>query len=70
MTSGVSSWKYRLQKATRLSFWLPSNYVVGARNGFLRDHHLGLFRLASKLFHVGANVDGLAYRLHRPTNCG
>jgi hypothetical protein len=28
------------------------------------------FALVAKLFHVRADVDGLACRLHRPTNYG
>jgi hypothetical protein len=31
---------------------------------------LSLLFLAAKSSHVGANVDGLACHLHRPTNCG
>jgi hypothetical protein len=44
--------------------------VVGTRGGLRCGHHLGLLRMAAKLSHVGADVDGLACCLHQPMNCG
>jgi hypothetical protein len=44
--------------------------MAGAREGSWSGHHLALLCLATKLSHVGADVDGLAFRLHRPTDFG
>jgi hypothetical protein len=38
--------------------------MAGAQDGLSWCHHLSLLLLATKLSHVGYNVDGLAYRLH------
>jgi hypothetical protein len=54
----------------RLSSWLSGVDVAGARDNFWGCHHIALLHLAAKLFHVGADVDGLTYRLHRPTDWG
>jgi hypothetical protein len=60
----------RLDRYARLSPWLPDIDVAAARDDSWSGHHLSLLRLAIKLSHVGAEVDGLAYRPHRPTDCG
>jgi hypothetical protein len=44
--------------------------VAGARDSSWSGHHRALLRLAAKLSHVGAIVDGLAFRLHWSMNCG
>jgi hypothetical protein len=44
--------------------------MAGVQDSFWRWNRLALIRLAAKLSHVGANLDGLAYRLHWPTSCG
>jgi hypothetical protein len=69
MIGGAPGQKYRLwspEKAARLSSWLPGTDVPGTRDGFSWCCHLFLFRLAVKP--CGGDVDGLAYRLHQPTN--
>jgi hypothetical protein len=43
--------------------------VAGTRDGSWDGYCLALVRLAAKLSHVGANVDGLACRLYRPPDC-
>jgi hypothetical protein len=43
--------------------------VAGARDGFWGGHDLTLLRLAAKISHVRADVDGLACCLHRPIDC-
>jgi hypothetical protein len=50
--------------------WLPGVDVERVQDGFQGRHRLALLRLAAKLFHMGVDMDGLAYRLHRPMNCG
>jgi hypothetical protein len=54
----------------RLSSWLSGVDEAGARDNFWGCHHIALLHLAAKLFHVGADVDGLTHRLHRPTDWG
>jgi hypothetical protein len=44
--------------------------VVGAREGSWGGHRIAIPCLAAKSFHVGADVDALAHRLHQPTNYG
>jgi hypothetical protein len=44
--------------------------MADARDGSWGGHHLTSIRLVTKLSNVGANIDGLAYRLHRPKDCG
>jgi hypothetical protein len=44
--------------------WLVLETVLGG------GYCLVLLRLAAKLSHVGVDVDGLACRLHQPTDCG
>jgi hypothetical protein len=44
--------------------------VAGARDNSWSGHCLALLCLAAKLFHVGADVDGLDYRLYRPMDYG
>jgi hypothetical protein len=73
MMSGAPGWKYQLQssqRAARLSSWFPGVDVAGTQGGCWGCHHLTLLRLAAKLFHVGADVNGLACHLHQPTDCG
>jgi hypothetical protein len=44
--------------------------MVGAWDGFSGCCQLALLHLVAKPSHVGVDMDGLAYRLHRPTTCG
>jgi hypothetical protein len=44
--------------------------VARVQDDSLHGHRLVLLRLAAKLSHVGADVDGLACCLHRPMDCG
>jgi hypothetical protein len=44
--------------------------VAITQDGSWNGHRFALLRLAAKLFHVGADVDGLAHRLHLPLDCG
>jgi hypothetical protein len=44
--------------------------MADARDGSWNGHRLALPCLAAKFSHVGADVDGLAYRLYRPTDYG
>jgi hypothetical protein len=43
--------------------------MAGAQDGSWACLHFALLYLDAKPSHVGANVDGLAYCLHRPTDC-
>jgi hypothetical protein len=73
MMGGALGWKYWLWsslQAAQLSSWLLGVDVAGAQDGFWSCHHLALLRLVAKPSHMGADVDGLAYHLHSPTNCG
>jgi hypothetical protein len=73
MMSGAPGWKYGLwssQKTARLSSRLSGVNVAGARDDLWGCHCLAFLRLAAMLSHMGADVDGLAYRLHQPTNGG
>jgi hypothetical protein len=45
-------------------------HVAGTWDRFWGCHHLTLLHLAVKLSHVGADVDGLACRLHRSMDYG
>jgi hypothetical protein len=58
-----------LNVASRLSSRLPGADVVGARDCSWGGLHFSLLYLDAKPSHVGANVDGLARCLHRPTDC-
>jgi hypothetical protein len=58
-----------LEKDARLSSWLPSIDVAGARDSSWGRLHFALLYLAAKPSDVGANMDGLACHLHRPTIC-
>jgi hypothetical protein len=56
----------------RCSSWFPG--VLGTEVDDLRDsswrrYFLAWLYLAAKPAHVGFDVDGLAYPLHRPTAC-
>jgi hypothetical protein len=53
-----------------LSSWLLHVDVAGAQDSSWGGHCLTLLHLAAKLSLVGADVDGLACRLHRSTDCG
>jgi hypothetical protein len=44
--------------------------MAGARDSSWGGHHHALLFLDAKLSHVGADVDGLAFHLHRPTDFG
>jgi hypothetical protein len=44
--------------------------MVGAQDSSSGGHCLAAPCLAAKSSHIGADMDGLAYRLQRPTNCG
>jgi hypothetical protein len=44
--------------------------MADARDGSWGGHRLTSFCLAAKLSLMGADVDGLACRLHQPTDCG
>jgi hypothetical protein len=44
--------------------------MVGAWDSFSWCHCLALLRLATKFSRMEVDVDALAYRLHRPMNCG
>jgi hypothetical protein len=44
--------------------------VAGTQDDSWSGHHLSSVCLAAKPSHVGADVDGSACCLHRPTNCG
>jgi hypothetical protein len=44
--------------------------VAGSRGDLWYGHCLASLRLVVKLPRVGGNVDRLACRLHRPSNCG
>jgi hypothetical protein len=67
-TPGWKYWLWSLQKAARLSSRLPGIDVASAQDFFWGCHRLALHRLATKLSNVGADADGLAFSLHRPTN--
>jgi hypothetical protein len=52
-----------------------SSRLLGADVAGARDSSWGCLRFAflylyAKSSYVGADVDGLAYRLHHPTDCG
>jgi hypothetical protein len=50
------------------SSWFSSAEVDDARVGRWRHSHDGLY-LTAKPSHMGVDVDGLAYPLHRPMVC-
>jgi hypothetical protein len=51
-----------------VSSGIPCVDVASVRDSSWDSHRLASFWLAAKSFHVWANVYGLAYHLHRPTN--
>jgi hypothetical protein len=53
-----------------MSPWLPGVDVAGAWDDFWGFHCYALLCLVTKPSHVGADVDGLACHLYRPTNYG
>jgi hypothetical protein len=59
-----------LDKDVRLSSGLPGIDVVGARDGTWSRLCFAWFYLAVKSSHMGADVDGLAFLLHRPMAYG
>jgi hypothetical protein len=59
-----------LKSSSRLSSGLPGVIVATTQDDFWGCHRLDLLCLSAKLSHVGADVDGLAGRLHRPMDCG
>jgi hypothetical protein len=48
----------------------PDAEVDGARDDSWRHRRFAQLYLTAKPFHVGLNVDGLAFPLHRHTVCG
>jgi hypothetical protein len=73
MGGGAQVGKYRLWstlEAARLSSWFPGVDVASARDDIWGGHCLALLHLVAKLPHMEADVDGLACRLHWPTDCG
>jgi hypothetical protein len=50
--------------ATQLSSRLPGFDVASAQDVSWGGHYLTLLSLDAKLSHMGADVDGLAYRPH------
>jgi hypothetical protein len=60
----------RSDKDARLSSWLSGVDVVGAQDGSWSHLCFTWLYLAAKPSHMRGYVDGLACRLHRPTNCG
>jgi hypothetical protein len=63
-------WKYQLVVSCPAIFSAPGRRRASAWDSSWGGHCLALLRLAAKLFHVGADVDGLACHLHQPTNYG
>jgi hypothetical protein len=51
------------------SSWLPGADVACGRDGSMDCLCLAVLYLDAKLSHVGVDVDGLAYHLHRPMYC-
>jgi hypothetical protein len=73
MASGTSGWKCQfvgLGVGFPAMFSLPSVDMAGARDGSWGCLHFALHYLAAKPSHEGADVDGIAYHLHYPRECG
>jgi hypothetical protein len=59
-----------LDKASRLSSRLLGADVAGARDSSWVCLRISLLYLDTKHSHMRADVDGLAYHLHHPTDFG
>jgi hypothetical protein len=73
MTSGAQAeniWLSSLWQASWPSSRLPGIVVAGAQDSSWGGHRLALLQLAAKIYQVGADMDGLACRLHQTTNYG
>jgi hypothetical protein len=58
------------EKVARQSPRLPGIDMARAWDSFSWCCHLDPLCMAAKLSHIGGDVEGLAYRLRWPTNCG
>jgi hypothetical protein len=63
---GISAW--RILPDCLLGSWASTCLVPQAVLG--GGHRLALHRLAAKISHVGADVDGLVCHLHQPIDYG